>query len=486
MSIQHTLPGVGNRQGLFGTGDGHIAQAALLLQILPASGAAGAGEQSLLKAHQADMVEFQALGAVHGHHDHGVGLRVVLLNVRIEGDFLQEAMEAGFLRILHIAEDAGLQFVDVLCPGAALRIVFLLQHGQIPGPEQQLLVKVRQRHGVKQLRAVLDQIPEPLQLSRRLFQRAVIGSAGYHGVEIHVLRICQLLRGFQGFQSNSPGRIVDDPAQAQIVCAVVDDAEVGQHILDLGPVKEPGTADDPVRNAVALEGIFQRVGLGIGPVEDSYILIGPASGQLENPAGHKACFIGLRGGFIDLNPVSGTVLRPEGLSLSAAVMGNHRVGRVQDGLSGAVVLFQADDLGIPVLLLKIQDVFNGRAAEFIDTLIVVAHHADIFIAAGQQGRQQVLQVVGILILIDQNVAELSLVVPAHVLEVLQNPDGQQDDIVKVQGIGLPQALLVLSVGRGGFFHPVVAGGIRFPLKGVRVLLLVLGLADEIQKQPGRK
>ena len=117
-------------------------------------------------------------------------------------------------------------------------------------------------------------------------------------------------------------------------------------------------------------------------------------------------------------------------------MGNHRVGGVQDGLGGAVVLLQPDDPGAPVLLLKAEDVFNGGAPEAVDALVVVTHHADIFITPGQQGGQQVLHVVGILVLVHQDVAEFPLVVCTDVLIFLQELDCLENDVVKVQGVVL--------------------------------------------------
>lgn len=62
--------------------------------------------------------------------------------------------------------------------------------------------------------------------------------------------------------------------------------------------------------------------------------------------------------------------------------------------------------------------------------------------AGQQRGQQILQVVRILILVDEDIAELALIVVAHILIFLQQADRQQDNIVKVDRIGLLQPSLV--------------------------------------------
>ena len=90
-AVEHTLARVGDDQMLLGPGDGDVAQPPLLFQLLRLAHAAVRGEQSLLQTDKEHVRELQTLGRVHRHHDDGIGIRVVLLNVRIEGDLLQEA-----------------------------------------------------------------------------------------------------------------------------------------------------------------------------------------------------------------------------------------------------------------------------------------------------------------------------------------------------------------------------------------------------------
>ena len=486
MAVEHPLPGVGHGQGLLGPGNGHVAQPPLLLQLLGAGCAAGRGEQALLQPYQKDMVEFQALGAVHGHHDHRLGAGVILLQIGIEGNFLQEPGQAGLVGVLQIAHQAGLELADVLQPVAALHVVLGLQHGLVAGALQELLIEVGQGHGIQQRGAVLNQIREGGELSGSLFQGAVAPGVGHHGIEANLFGIRQPGRRFQRLGADAPGRQIDDPPEPQIVAAVVDDAEIGQHVLDLGPVEEAHTADDAVGNAVSLEGSFQCVGLGVGPVQHGDIFKLPALGQAEDLGRHKAGLVGLGVGLPDADSAAGGVLGPERLSLPAPVMGDHGVGRLQNGLGGAVVLLQADHLGRRILLLKVENILDGRAPEPVDALVIVAHHAEVLIAPGQQRGQQVLEVVGVLVLVDQHIAELPLIVGPDLLVLLQQLHGQQDDIVEVQGVGLPQAALVLDVGVGGLLGAVIPRGSGDAGKFLRRLLPVLGPADEIEEEPGRK
>ena len=85
---------------------------------------------------------------------------------------------------------------------------------------------------------------------------------------------------------------------------------------------------------------------------------------------------------------------------------------------GAVVALQPDDLGAGEVLLEAQDVVDLGAAPAVDRLVVVADAADVGRALRQQPQPQVLRDVGVLVLVDQDVAEAALVVGEHV-RVLQ-------------------------------------------------------------------
>ena len=167
-------------------------------------------------------------------------------------------------------------------------------------------------------------------------------------------------------------------------------------------------------------------------------------------------------------------------------MRDHGVGRVQNGLRGAVILLKPDDAGSLELLFKGKNIFDGRAAEFVDGLIVIADNADILISARKQGRQLVLQLVRVLILVDHNIVEFALVIRPHILELLKQLDGLEDDIIKIQRIGLVQALFVFGVELRDAIHAVIAGLSGVSGKQLRILPLVLGLADHRKSQTRRE
>ncbi len=113
-----------------------------------------------------------------------------------------------------------------------------------------------------------------------------------------------------------------------------------------------------------------------------------------------------------------------------------------------------------ILLFKAQNILNGRAPEAVDALIVVAYHADVFVPACKQRGQQILHVVGVLVFVHQHIAEFLLIIPADLLMLLKHLDGNVDDIVKVQGVVIPELRLIFFVGAGHIFSPEIAAFLR--------------------------
>ena len=67
--------------------------------------------------------------------------------------------------------------------------------------------------------------------------------------------------------------------------------------------------------------------------------------------------------------------------MAARVLGDDRVGRVEDRLGGAEVLLEHDHLGVGEALLELQDVAHVGGAEAVDRLVRVAHHAEVAVLA---------------------------------------------------------------------------------------------------------
>ena len=83
-------------------------------------------------------------------------------------------------------------------------------------------------------------------------------------------------------------------------------------------------------------------------------------------------------------------------------------------------------------------------------------------AADQLPDQHVLRVVGVLVLVDQHVAEPAAVVLGDVGEGLQQVDRGHDQVVEVERVGLAQPPLVERVGLGE--HRLLVAAVARPAR----------------------
>src|SRR5690606_16859095 len=91
------------------------------------------------------------------------------------------------------------------------------------------------------------------------------------------------------------------------------------------------------------------------------------------------------------------------------IIPDHLIGYVKNALRAAVVLFKLDHFHIVVVFLKLENVFDGSSAEAVDALSVITHHAHVLVHGAKKFYDLVLGGVGILVLVDKDVAELALV-----------------------------------------------------------------------------
>jgi len=92
---------------------------------------------------------------------------------------------------------------------------------------------------------------------------------------------------------------------------------------------------------------------------------------------------------------------------------DERVGGLEDPGGGAVVLLQLDDAQPGVVLREQAQVLDVGAAPAVDRLIVVAHGGEGFARPGEQFQELVLGAVGVLVFIDEEVAQPVLPALAH-------------------------------------------------------------------------
>ena len=108
----------------------------------------------------------------------------------------------------------------------------------------------------------------------------------------------------------------------------------------------------------------------------------------------------------------------------------------------AIIALQPHDLGAREVILETQDVVDLGAAPAIDRLVVIAYAADILRALRQQAQPEILRDVRILVLVDQDVAELRMKIPKKIRVFLEDRDVVDEKIAEVAGVQHPQPRLV--------------------------------------------
>lgn len=128
--------------------------------------------------------------------------------------------------------------------------------------------------------------------------------------------------------------------------------------------------------------------------------------------------------------------------LSAPCFCDNGVGGVDDDLGGTVVLFEFEEVEVGVVAAEVEDVLYVGSAEGVDALCVVAYDTDVLVAGGEFFDDEVLGVVGVLVLVDHDVAEALLVLEEHGWEVAEEDVHVEEEVVEVHGHGVTEALVV--------------------------------------------
>ena len=247
--------------------------------------------------------------------------------------------------------------------------------------------------------------------------------------------------------ANAPGRIVDHPLEAFVVGRIGREAEVGNQVLDLLALVETEAPVDAVGDVALAQLLLEGTGLGVGPVEDGEVLM---AGLLPRPGGEDAigdvaALVVVAQGPVHVNLVAVRVAGPHLLADLVLVLGDDRVGRLDDGLRAPVVLLELIDHTVRVVPLEVEDVLDVGPAEAVDALGVVADHADVFPGGTELPDDEVLGEVGILILVDQDEGELLLVLVEQVGEVPEEDVGLEEQVVEVHRPGALETEVVSGI-----------------------------------------
>ena len=180
-------------------------------------------------------------------------------------------------------------------------------------------------------------------------------------------------------------------------------------------------------------------------------------------------------GHHDRRPV--TVSGPQILRAAALIASNDGVGCGQNVLRGSVVLFQQDRAGTGKIAFEFFDVADRGAAKRVDRLVRIPHNCQlravdtVIATAGEQSNQHILRVVRVLVFVDQDVTETSVVVLSDGGFVAQQGYCARNQIIKIEGISLAQSFVVFDIRFRHNLRDRIVGRIRLELGGSDQLIL---------------
>ena len=396
----------------------------------------------------------------------------------------EELLQVG-AGVLGLELDHGVeQLGEVLHARFVLNVLGSTQGRQVPGLLQDRFQAGCGGFGAGNLRQVVHEAHElGVLLDRGGTQAGDVGCLACGSVEGDAVRTRVLRHHGLRLGTDTALGFVEDAAHVHVVIGVAQGAQVRQSVLDFLTLVEAGTTDHPVGQAGTHEHVLKGSGLRVGAVEDCDVtgLHAVLIGKAINFAGDVACLGVLGFGDVTDNLRTRTGGGPQLLGSTVGVAFNDRVRRGENVLRGTVVLFQQNRVGVRVVLLKVRNIADIGAAEGVDGLIGVTHHGQLGrghsvrvgaavsrglrVGTDQFTHQLVLGVVGVLVLVHEDVAELAAVVVRDFGELLEQKDGAANQVVKVEGVSGAQTLRVDGVDlRDGLLVRVIArhsGCVRF-------------------------
>ena len=187
--------------------------------------------------------------------------------------------------------------------------------------------------------------------------------------------------------------------------------------------------------------------------------------------------------FDHCRPVSRRLVGEQRLAQPAAVVRDQSGGDREDVAARAIVSLEPDHLCAGKVPLEAQDVFDVGAAPGVDRLIVVADAAQIAVRSGEEAEPEILDDVGVLVLVNQNVAKPAPERRENVVVLAHESQRLEQEIAEINGVQRFQTRLIALVER----RPSSAGECRrFARRRVRrIQAAILPSVDEIRERSRR-
>ena len=298
-----------------------------------------------------------------------------------------------------------------------------------------------QRFGLRKDGKIVDQLHElPGRVAGARGYRVVVLDIAHHAQQGMAPRPGVFLDALQRLRAHAARGHIHNAQQRLVVCGVHQQTQIGDDILHFLAAIELDAAQYARLDALGHEGFFNHARLLVGAVHDGH------AARLDAPLGHvfhhEARLMQTVVQLFEAHRRSLGVRGCQGLAETLGIVRHQPVCRIEDFLAATVIDLEPEHVRVGEVLREIQDVVDVRAAPGVDALVLVAHHKEVAVRFAQAPGNQVLRPVGVLILVDENVAVAPLVLFPGVGKILQDTHGQHQQVVKVHRVGLVQCVVI--------------------------------------------
>ncbi len=187
----------------------------------------------------------------------------------------------------------------------------------------------------------LDQLQETLQRLRCALREAALDRRNRRVPQRCAAGTGHIAQGVQGLCADAARGQIDHALEGGVVGAARDQAKIGERVLDLRPLEEAQTPVNAIRHAGIQEGFFEDPRLRVGAVQHGYLAPRAAAiHPFADAVDHEVGFIALVERGVKFYAVAVRAAGPQVLAEAAGIVGDERVGGLENGAGGPVVLFQ--------------------------------------------------------------------------------------------------------------------------------------------------
>ncbi len=432
---------------MHGAGDADISQTALFLQTAAFIQRHLAGKHAFFHPDDKHLWKLQPLGRVQGHQLHRILIRIRLPLARFQRSMGKKGLQRHQILIFFLITELARcrhQLLQVFHPGLSFLAFLLLVHAPQAGIAYRPvgLNMQRQIGGIGGQR--IHQFQKTLQCRRRTpGQHFFLQQRSGRLPERQLTIARRLAHHIQRAIADTARRRIDHPLKRCVIIAVGDQPQIRKRIFDFLPLEETHAAIDSIWQILLQQRLFQHARLSIAAIKNGAFdqcaaRVLPHFDAIND----ETRFIKLVERAIQGDRLAFHAVRPQVLAETIAVMGDQRIRGVEDSRGGSVILLQTDGFHLLKITQEMLNVLNLRAAPTINGLIIIAddHHPGA--VAGQQPDPGILNAVGILKFVHQDVGEPITVMLQDMGFIQPQLMGAQQQLSKIHQPGSVAGFLI--------------------------------------------